>query len=72
MLLSFCFSKCTPFFSIIFLDFGKKELPKFHSFFILFSHDTYQISPEKREKVKQAFMLYKAHKDCGQAQDLVI
>jgi hypothetical protein len=35
-------------------------------------HDTHQISPEKREKVKQVFMLYKAHKDCGKAQHLLI
>jgi hypothetical protein len=72
LLLSFCFSKCTPFFCIIFLYFGKKELPKYSSFFFFFCHDTHQISPEKREKVKQVFMLYKAHKDCGQAQDVLL
>lgn len=36
MLLSFCFSKCTPFFLYYFLVFWRKELPKFWSFFIIF------------------------------------
>jgi hypothetical protein len=75
MLLSFCFSKCTPSFSIIFLYFLEKGASKIlvPFFFLGGGHDTHQISPEKREKVKLVFMLYyKAHKDCAKAQDLLI
>jgi len=63
-----------PFFFVLFSCILEKGASKILVlFYYFFPHDTHHVSPEKRKKVKQLIMLYyKAHKDCGQAQDLLI
>jgi hypothetical protein len=75
MLLSFFFfQNVLPPSFLLFSCILEKGASKIPVLFKFFSHDTHQVSPEiKGKKVKQVFfMLYKAHKDCGQAQDRLI